>query len=89
MYILKSAGLCLLLVLLTSACSDSGTPPSQLLPDEQAIEANNRAVGLMGQFEYAQALELFSVIVSARPAWNDARVNLAIATLNRQQAGRQ
>ncbi len=87
MYILKSAGLCLLLVLLTSACSDSGTPPSQLPPDARAIEANNQAVGLMGKFEYAQALELFSEIVSERPDWTDARLNLAIATLNRQQAG--
>jgi tetratricopeptide (TPR) repeat protein len=87
MYVLKSAGLCLLLILLASACSDSGPETSQLPPDAQAIEANNRAVGLMGKFEYARALDIFNEIVSDRPAWNDARVNLAIATLNRQQAG--
>jgi tetratricopeptide (TPR) repeat protein len=79
--------LALLLFLLLPACSDSGQPEKPGPPDAEAIEANNRAVGLMGKFEYEQATVLFAEIVSQRPDWHDARVNLAIATLNRQLDG--
>ena len=83
----KYAGLLLLLAVLVSACSDSSAPTPAQSPDAKAIETNNQAVGLMGQFEYAQAHALFSELATHWPHWNDVRVNLAIATLNRQQPG--
>lgn len=54
---------------------------------DEAVIVNNRGVGLMGKFEYGQAREAFADVVEMRPDWLDARVNLAIATLNRQQEG--
>ena len=48
---------------------------------------NDRAVGLMGQYDYAAAVAEFQAVVDAAPDWLDARVNLAIATLNRQDEG--
>ncbi|VFM95863.1 MAG: Tetratricopeptide repeat-containing protein [Candidatus Kentron sp. G] len=77
----------------------SGTPGPRVLvqpvpspPDAEAmkaetIRANNRAVGLMGRFEYAAAFDIFSALVKEYPHWLDVKVNLAIATLNRQQDG--
>ncbi|MHC4946640.1 MAG: FG-GAP-like repeat-containing protein [Planctomycetota bacterium] len=58
-------------------------PPS----DPDAIAANNRAVGLMGRYEYEVARVAFAELVEAHPGWVDVRVNLAIATLNRQRDG--
>ena len=80
------AGFILLLALLLSACSDSGTVTVEQ-PDAAAIEANNRAVGLMGQFDYAQAEAAFADLATQWPDWQDAKINLAIATLNTQQTG--
>lgn len=56
------------------------------------ITANNRGVGLMGRFAYEDARVVFANLVQRHPQWhearvNDVRVNLAIATLNRQQTG--
>ncbi|MCY3841255.1 MAG: FG-GAP-like repeat-containing protein [Gammaproteobacteria bacterium] len=48
---------------------------------------NDRAVGLMGQYDYAAAVAEFQAVVDAAPNWLDARINLAIATLNRQNEG--
>ena len=73
--------------MLISACSDSGSPAPQPPPDAEVIVTNNRAVGLMGQFEFTQAQALFAEIATQYPGWNDIKVNLAIATLNRQQDG--
>ena len=52
-----------------------------------AIAENNRGVGLMGQFDYAAARDAFAGLVAAHPGEADLAVNLAIATLNRQQEG--
>ena len=51
------------------------------------IAANNRGVGLMGRYEYDEALAIFGQLVQAHPDWLDVKVNLAVATLNRQQDG--
>ena len=59
---------------------DGGPPP-------QAVEANNRGVGLMGQFDYDGALEVFRELLGKYPHNQDFRINLAIATLNRQKEG--
>ncbi len=51
------------------------------------IEINNRGVALMGYFDYASAREAFREAVDRQPRWADVKVNLAIATLNRQMEG--
>lgn len=56
-------------------------------PDQEAISLNNRGVGLMGKFQYAEARDVFEQVAAAHPDWHDVKVNLAIATLNRQQDG--
>lgn len=56
-------------------------------PDENAIRAHNRAVGMMGRYEYDDAREIFAQLAEAHPDWHDVKVNFAIATLNRQRSG--
>ena len=41
----------------------------------------------MGRYEYVAAYATFSQVAEENPGWVDARVNLAIATLNRQEEG--
>ena len=65
---------------LLSACQPSSPPFS-----EAEIAANNRGVGLMGQYRNEDARHVFAELLTARPDWLDVEVNLAIATLNRQQ----
>ena len=61
-------------------------PASDEIP-RSLTSAHDRAVALMGRYEYATAREAFAAVVEERPGWHQARVNLAIATLNRQQEG--
>jgi hypothetical protein len=70
-------------VLLIAACH----APKPYEPDAEAIAQNNRGVALMGRFEYAAAHDVFARLATSHPQWLDARVNLAIATLNRQDEG--
>ena len=53
----------------------------------ELVAANDRGVALMGRYEYAAAEAVFADVAKQAPVWLDARVNLAIATLNRQQDG--
>ncbi len=84
------------LLLFLAGCSDSSPdsqpagavpPPQKNPPDAAAVAANNQGVGLMGQFKYAEAEQVFAELVGQYPDWAALRVNLAIATLNRQQEG--
>ncbi len=54
---------------------------------DQDIADNNRGVALMGHFDYHAAHDVFEDLASRHPEWLDAQVNLAIATLNRQEEG--
>ena len=72
----------LALLLHLSGCGDSGSP----LPPE-VVSQNNTAVGHMGRYEYEKALAIFQPLAEAHPDWLDGQVNLALATLNRQQEG--
>jgi lipoprotein NlpI len=63
-----------------SSCTHSGI-------DERAIVDNNRGVALMGRFDYEGAREVFAELAERHPNDPDVLVNLAIATLNRQQSG--
>ncbi|MHC5002704.1 MAG: FG-GAP-like repeat-containing protein [Planctomycetota bacterium] len=51
------------------------------------VERNNHAVGLMGRYDYEAARRIFAELAQERLAGADVRVNLAIATLNRQGEG--
>jgi len=55
--------------------------------DAEGVALNNLGVAQMGRFDYAQAVETFEAVVADHPDWVDARLNLAIATLNRQGEG--
>lgn len=78
----------LLLAALLVGCSRSDTSAQSGTELTAAdIEANNRGVALMGYFDYERARATFAELVERRPDWRDAQINLAIATLNRQQQG--
>ena len=51
----------------------------------EIYELHDRGVAKMGQFQYAAAYEDFSLVVERAPQWDEGAVNLAIATLNRQE----
>ncbi|MEM9303583.1 MAG: FG-GAP-like repeat-containing protein [Pseudomonadota bacterium] len=88
---MKRLGLLLALVLLGCERPETPAPASPAAggaPGEPALIAlNNRGVGEMGYFDYAAARDTFAGLVEQAPAWSDARINLAIATLNRQEPG--
>ncbi|MGH9144416.1 MAG: FG-GAP-like repeat-containing protein, partial [Vicinamibacterales bacterium] len=81
-------GTCLLFaamgLIITAACSGS---PTRREPADDLVGQNNRGVGLMGQFDYDAARQIFARLASAHSDRHDLQVNLAIATLNRQQDG--
>ncbi|HEY1784278.1 MAG TPA: tetratricopeptide repeat protein, partial [Pirellulales bacterium] len=72
-----------------SATKTAAPPASAVTPPLTAemIAENNRGVALMGRFDYAAAHDVFAQLVDRWPNWSDVEVNLAIATLNRQQPG--
>ena len=48
------------------------TPPDAAVTPE-LVERNNRAVGLMGQFDFTAAVDAFAAIQSAVPDWPEGR----------------
>ncbi|MGH9219076.1 MAG: FG-GAP-like repeat-containing protein, partial [Vicinamibacterales bacterium] len=74
-----------LLVALASSASCRTAPDAAVTPE--LVEQNNRAVGLMGQFDFTAAVDAFAAIQSAAPDWPEGRLNLAIALMNRQGEG--
>ena len=56
-------------------------------PDADRVALENLGVGQMGRFEFDAAAQTFAKILEQHPDDADARVNLAIATLNRQKEG--
>src|ERR1041384_7287194 len=71
-------------LIITVACS--GSPSSRQTADD-LVGQNNRGVGLMGQFEFDAARDIFARLAAAHPDRRDLQVNLALATLNRQRDG--
>ena len=65
---------------LLSACTEPGISPED-------IAQNDRGVAQMGRYEYGPAHDTFAAVTERNPDWNEAVVNLAIATLNRQEDG--
>lgn len=84
--LLPSSFLLLTSLVCLAACSRSGSREPAPAADD-LIALNNRGVGLMGQYDFAQARDLFMGLAAAHPERLDLQVNLAIATLNRQQEG--
>ena len=70
---------------LLASLSSCTVDPGEIAADARAD--NDRGVALMGQYEYAAAEQVFADVVAREPGWLDARVNHAIATLNRQEDG--
>ncbi|MEE3001450.1 MAG: FG-GAP-like repeat-containing protein [Planctomycetota bacterium] len=69
------------LALLTLAGCDRPTST----PSPAEVEANNRGVALMGNFNYDEAFNVFDSIVSEHPELTEVAINREIARLNRQQ----
>ena len=67
------------------AASSAGCSGPQVSP--QDVADNDRGVAQMGRYEYTAAQASFAAVVARVPHWLDARVNHAIATLNRQDEG--
>jgi hypothetical protein len=54
-------------------------------PDMLAVlKANNRGVGYMEQYDFAEAVPVFEQVVDMAPDWLPGRINLGIALLNQQ-----
>jgi hypothetical protein len=72
-----------MLVLPFAACRQQAAPP---ITDE-IVALNNRAVASMGQFDYEAAVSAFDALRTRHPEWSGARLNYAIALVNRQGPG--
>ena len=53
----------------------------------EIVTLNNRGVALMGQFDFEAAVAAFDVVAVRQPDWPGARLNHAIALVNRQGSG--
>ena len=76
-----------LVLLLTIASLESCRRASGSAVTPELVERNNRAVGLMGQFDFNAAVGEFTQLQAAAPDWPEGRLNLAIAFMNRQGDG--
>lgn len=86
----RSALLVLPLALLTvgsgAACRRDAAPPAA--PRDAAfVAAVNRGVAEMGQYAFGDAVATFTALAQAHPAEVGVAVNLALARINRQDAG--
>jgi Flp pilus assembly protein TadD len=72
----------LLALLGGSGCSPAKSK-AEAEVDARVVEAMNRGVSLMGQYQYDAAVQAFETAVAASPALLDAKVNLAMALFNR------
>jgi hypothetical protein len=77
----------ILIILIVGMLSTSTHPGHAPEWPDDLVERNNHGVGLMGMFKYPDAVEAFAGVVADYPEAIDVRVNLAIATLNRQEDG--
>jgi tetratricopeptide (TPR) repeat protein len=72
------------LILLLSIGSSCRRAPAE--PTDEFVAANNRAAGLMGQFDFDAAVGAFETLATGEHSSPVARFNLAIALMNRQGA---
>jgi thioredoxin-like negative regulator of GroEL len=69
------------------AAADRESPSAARLTPAEMVALRNRGVGYMGQFDYGKAVVVYEQLLAAQPPSSDAHVDLAIALLNRRQAG--
>jgi Tfp pilus assembly protein PilF len=69
-------------LLLVTGCRKA---PETAPPPALVVEAMNRGVSLMGQYQYDQAAQAFQDALQADPGLNEAKLNLAIALFNRNR----
>src|SRR5262245_28985661 len=48
----------------------------------KVLQANNRGIGRMEQFEYEKAARIFEEVVALAPDWLPGKINLGIALMN-------
>lgn len=88
-----SLAVCSLIALIgVSGCDgcrggNSVAPSDPFAPTAEEVRIHNEAAAEMGRFDYSVARDLFAELAEAYPDWEDVQVDLAIATLNRQQLG--
>ncbi len=58
--------------------------PPQATVTAEVVTLNNRGVALMGQFDFDAAAAAFDALRTRQPGWPGARLNHAIALVNRQ-----
>ena len=72
------------MVFCLALCGCEGDQIGESVPDPEIISENNRGVGLMGQFKYSEAYDVFDELIKRSPGNHEIRINHAIAQLNRQ-----
>jgi Flp pilus assembly protein TadD len=84
----RSAITTLIVALSGLACTQRrpGSPDAWQALDP-AVQANNRGVAFMEQYDYAAAVEAFAQALGLAPKSGEVRVNLAMATFNRAARG--
>jgi Tfp pilus assembly protein PilF len=83
---MRAARWLLVLAVFLTGCNDA-RPPKTSPPSATELAELDRGVGLMGRFDFAAARDVFAALVIRHPDWFEARFDVAIATLNRQQEG--
>lgn len=74
-----------LVALAPASCDRAGESASSPTPDTHALDdLHRRAAGMLARYDYVDAVELLETVVAEDPTRTDARVDLAIATMNRQ-----
>lgn len=85
-------GFCALSLLPLPACGPSGGGGGATArggADPETVAAINAAVGLLGRFEFENAVAAYERVLASDPAQPEARLGLAIATLNQSRDGAQ
>ncbi len=72
------------LALSLGACQPDNEPAA---PTAAELAELDRGVGMMGQFDFTAAHDVFAALALRHPGWYEAKFDLAVATLNRQQEG--
>jgi FG-GAP-like repeat len=69
---------------LALACGRASAP-APAVADAALVDATNRAVGLMGRYDFDGAAGIFEELTRRYPQSGETAVNLAVALINRQQ----